>query len=151
MSSISVTIGRFLRAVHAGKVHYADRSGLDAGGGYLLTELAIHGEARLTALAERAGVDPALVSRQTHSLLERGLLERIPDPVDGRASLLRLTSAGRDFVATADEFKCKFFDQVFADWEEPDRQQFEAMLERFTDDFTTTMNRLHKAKEGKKA
>lgn len=151
MSTISATIGRFLRAVHAGKTHYADRTGLDGGGSYLLTELASSGEARLTALAERACVDPALVSRQTHALLERGLLERVPDPADGRASLLRLTPEGREFVANSDEFKCKFFDRVFAEWEEQEREQFELLLARFTDDFTKTMNQLHKAKEGNRA
>ena len=42
-----------------------------------------------------AGVDVSVASRQLAVLERAGYVERRPDPRDGRASLLRLTAAGR--------------------------------------------------------
>ena len=51
---------------------------------------------RLTALAERLGVTKQAVQQLVDELDDIGLVERIPDPSDGRAKLIRWTSAGRD-------------------------------------------------------
>src|SRR4051794_13995999 len=49
------------------------------------------GDQRCSALAAQAGVDVSVASRQLATLERSGLVERRPDPQDGRASLLRLT------------------------------------------------------------
>src|SRR5664280_2715863 len=48
------------------------------------------GPLRLGALAELEGTTAATMSRVIDSLADRSLIERVPDPVDGRASLVRL-------------------------------------------------------------
>ncbi len=56
---------------------------------------------RLTVLADRAGVSHQAMSEFVGELEERGLVERVPDPSDGRARLIRLTDSGRDVVRAA--------------------------------------------------
>jgi DNA-binding MarR family transcriptional regulator len=52
------------------------------------------GPLRLGALAELEGTTPATISRVVDSLSDRHLIERVPDPLDGRASLVRLSDEG---------------------------------------------------------
>jgi len=52
------------------------------------------GEHRMSEIAERRGVDQSVISRQIVELQRKGLVCRRPDPTDGRASLIRLTTKG---------------------------------------------------------
>ena len=54
---------------------------------------------RLTDLAERAHMTKQSVGEVTTELERRGYLERVPDPGDGRAKIIRLTERGRDAQA----------------------------------------------------
>jgi DNA-binding MarR family transcriptional regulator len=54
---------------------------------------------RLTDLAERAHMTKQSVGEVTSDLEQRGYVERIPDPGDGRAKIIRLTDRGRDAQA----------------------------------------------------
>ncbi|MDZ4235585.1 MAG: MarR family transcriptional regulator, partial [Dietzia sp.] len=56
---------------------------------------AIHDEpARVTNLADRLHTDISVVSRQVRHLETLGLVAKVPDPDDGRASVVTLTSEG---------------------------------------------------------
>ncbi|MFC7359228.1 MarR family winged helix-turn-helix transcriptional regulator [Nocardioides astragali] len=50
---------------------------------------------RLTELAERAQVTKQTASLLVAALEQQGLVERVPDPADGRARLIRFTPRGR--------------------------------------------------------
>ena len=50
---------------------------------------------RLTELAERANMTKQAVGEVTSDLEQRGYLERVADPDDGRAKIIRLTARGR--------------------------------------------------------
>ncbi len=50
---------------------------------------------RLTDLAERAGMTKQTVGEVTSDLEKLGYVERVPDPSDGRAKIIRLTERGR--------------------------------------------------------
>jgi len=50
---------------------------------------------RLTDLAERAHMTKQSVGEVTSELEQRGYVERVPDPSDGRAKIIRLTDRGR--------------------------------------------------------
>ncbi|MGO9892071.1 MAG: MarR family winged helix-turn-helix transcriptional regulator [Solirubrobacteraceae bacterium] len=54
---------------------------------------------RLTELAERARMTKQSVGEVTSDLEQRGYVERVPDPSDGRAKIIRLTERGRDAQA----------------------------------------------------
>lgn len=49
---------------------------------------------RLTDLADRVGSTKQAVLHLVNELAEMGVVERIPDPLDGRAKLIRFTAAG---------------------------------------------------------
>jgi DNA-binding MarR family transcriptional regulator len=51
---------------------------------------------RLTELAERAQVTKQTASLLVAALEREGLVERVPDPDDGRARLIRLSDRGRE-------------------------------------------------------
>jgi DNA-binding MarR family transcriptional regulator len=56
---------------------------------------------RLTELAARADMTHQSMGELVDTLEQRGYLERRPDPADGRARLVCLTSRGRQMVRTA--------------------------------------------------
>ena len=60
----------------------------------LLPHLDLQGT-KLTVLAGRIGISKQAVGELVDDLEAQGLLERIPDPADRRAKLVRLTAAGR--------------------------------------------------------
>ena len=53
------------------------------------------GGTRLTDLADRAQVTKQTASLLVAALEQEGLVERVPDPADGRARLIRFTDRGR--------------------------------------------------------
>ncbi len=54
---------------------------------------------RLTDLAERARMTKQSVGEVTTDLEQRGYVERVPDPADGRAKIIRLTERGHEAQA----------------------------------------------------
>jgi DNA-binding MarR family transcriptional regulator len=58
---------------------------------------------RLTELAERAQVTKQTASLLVAALEREGLVERVPDPADGRARLIRLSARGREAAERAME------------------------------------------------
>ena len=65
---------------------------------------------RLTQLAERAGMTKQAVGEMVADLEQLGYLERVPDPGDGRAKIIRLSARGWEAQAAA-------ADRIFADIE----------------------------------
>lgn len=56
---------------------------------------------RLTELADRAQVTKQTASVLVTALERQGLVERVPDPADGRAQLIRLSARGREAAGHA--------------------------------------------------
>ena len=54
---------------------------------------------RLTDLAERAFMTKQSVGEVVSDLEQRGYVERVPDPSDGRAKIIRLTERGQEAMA----------------------------------------------------
>jgi DNA-binding MarR family transcriptional regulator len=69
---------------------------------------------RLTDLAERARMTKQSVGEVTSDLEQRGYLERVPDPSDGRAKIIRLTERGRVAQATG----LGLIDDIEREWAE---------------------------------
>jgi DNA-binding MarR family transcriptional regulator len=53
---------------------------------------------RMGVLAQLERITPATLSKVVDSLVNLGLIERYPDPLDGRVTLLRLSADGRSMV-----------------------------------------------------
>lgn len=59
---------------------------------------------RVSALAERAGMTKQAMAQLVAHLEEHGYVERVPDPADRRAKLVRTTAQGRAVFALVREF-----------------------------------------------
>jgi DNA-binding MarR family transcriptional regulator len=74
----------------------------DTNDGLTLTQLSTlvrveeHEPVRPGHLANLEGISPSTLTRLIATLEERGLINRITDPTDGRVSFLRLTDHGRE-------------------------------------------------------
>ena len=60
-----------------------------------------HGPLTLGALAERERIAPPTVTQTIARLVERGFVVRRPDPDDGRVTLVAVTSAGKELLASS--------------------------------------------------
>jgi DNA-binding MarR family transcriptional regulator len=61
------------------------------------------GPARLTAMAEAAGMSKQAFGEHVASLERLGYVERVPDPQDGRAKLVVPTARGREAIAEIED------------------------------------------------
>jgi DNA-binding MarR family transcriptional regulator len=71
---------------------------------------------RLTVLAARAGITHQAMAQLVRELEERDVVERIADPSDGRARLVRLTDEGRTRVEVALRHTAAIEDSWTARW-----------------------------------
>ena len=104
----------------------------------LLFHLAKEGPRRSSSLADLACVDPSTVSRQVAQLVTAGLVERQPDPDDGRASLLVATPDGQVAFAAKRRQRHELFQRVMGDWSAADVETLTTLLSRFNDDLVAT-------------
>jgi DNA-binding MarR family transcriptional regulator len=79
--------------------HLADRQGLAFTSVLVLSILAREGPTRLTALATAEGISQPSMSQLVQRLEKQGLVARVSDPDDGRATLIDITDAGRALIA----------------------------------------------------
>src|SRR3954451_14213530 len=100
----------------------------------LLVPLQRDGDQRCSALAAHAGVDVSVASRQLAVLERSGYVERRPDPVDGRASLLRLTPAGAAALTEARALRSDWALTALSSWDEDDARHITALLDRLVAD-----------------
>jgi len=100
----------------------------------LLVPLERNGAQRCSALAAQAGVDISVASRQLTTLERAGYVVRRPDPNDGRASLLNLTDAGTEALASARSLRADWALGALAGWDEPDARLLSDLLDRLVTD-----------------
>lgn len=69
----------------------------------LLVLVSFDGPRRIGTLADDLGVNQSNASRLVARLNERGLVQRVADPKDGRASLVEATAVGQRVLAVVSE------------------------------------------------
>ena len=117
---------------------------LDSGTFWLLKTLATSGPLRATDLAVCANLDPSTVSRHIAQLQGAGLIERAPDPVDGRAQRVKLSDAGTARIQAALRSRRDLLEKCLESWEPRDLEKLDLLLTRFAADveaLTQTMER----------
>ncbi|HEY3058801.1 MAG TPA: MarR family transcriptional regulator [Chloroflexota bacterium] len=90
---------------------------------------------RLSDLAEVLHTDLSTVSRQVQAAERAGLVERRPDPSDGRASRVYLTRGGRDALERLRAVQRAEILASIADWLPQDQQRFAELMSRFARSF----------------
>jgi DNA-binding MarR family transcriptional regulator len=105
------------------RVEAAGFTDLRPGHGCVFGTIDPHGS-RLTDLAHRANMTKQSVGEATSDLEQRGYVERVPDPDDGRAKIIRLTERGREAHAIGR----RLIDDLEREWAERYGQERVAAL-----------------------
>ncbi|GAA0577510.1 hypothetical protein GCM10010172_72810 [Paractinoplanes ferrugineus] len=87
----------------------------------------------ISEIADAIGVDRPRASRLTTQLLDEGYVEREPAPGDSRYALIRLTSAGEEFVAGVQENRRRAVAEALADFTAEEAHTLAELLTRFVD------------------
>ena len=136
--TLSDQLPRFMRLVHAVKSQMAgtdrDRAAL-----VLLFPLERLGPLRQGALADLVHADPSTISRHVAALVERGLVRRVADETDGRASRLVVTDDGKAALEALRRERESLFERVTAGWDAADLAALTTLLGRLLDDLSTTL------------
>jgi DNA-binding MarR family transcriptional regulator len=98
----------------------------------VLSGLARIGPTTATELASTIGLDRTATTRYASRLQEAGLLQRVSDDQDRRATRLELTPAGHQAVASMRRRLTQLFDDMLSTWTHDEAEQFTTSLERFT-------------------
>jgi DNA-binding MarR family transcriptional regulator len=122
-----------MRLVHAHKSQLASE-GRDRAALVLLFPLHRLGPLRQGALAELMHADPSTVSRHVASLVDQGLVRRVADETDGRASRLVITDAGNSAMQDLCTERETRLEQATAAWDTADLVTFTQLFNRFIDD-----------------
>lgn len=136
--TLSEQMPRFMRLVHALKAQFAtdarERAAL-----VLLFPLVRLGPLRQSALAELMHADPSTVSRHVAALVDQGLVRRVADESDGRASRLVVTEAGQAALEALRRERESHLEQVTAAWSDADLALFTTLFGRLLDDLAATL------------
>lgn len=103
---------------------------LDPASYSLLLMIADSGSVRAMDVADRTGLDKSTVSRQVAALVALDLLERAPDPDDGRARLIQLSESGAQRLRQARERRSEKLRAEFAQWSTGDLVEFSRLLSK---------------------
>jgi len=138
VEALSEQLPRFLRLTAAAKVHLSsdtrDRAAL-----VLLHPLVRLGPLRQGALAEHLRADPSTVSRHVAALVDEGLVRRVADESDGRATRLVVTDAGLAALEQLGRDRAAFLERVTTGWPADDLATFTGLLDRFLDDLAAAL------------
>jgi len=107
----------------------------------LLYPLNATGPMRVTDLAEVKQADPSTVSRQAAQLVKAGLARREADPIDGRASRLAVTDAGRRAVEHMHDARHVLICQALGDWPAEKVAAFAGLFEEFNSSIEALVRR----------
>jgi len=117
------------------RAHIAAVTGLniDRAGYLALAMLDEFGPMRLSELAAKLCVDTSTASRQIQHLERSGMIDRIADPHDGRATLLHMSTEGERALARLRQARHALYEQALASWPDADRRALAELLTRLVD------------------
>ena len=139
LRALSEQMPRFMRLIHGIKAQHTADGGRDRAALVLLFPLDRVGPLRQSALADAVHADPSTVSRHVALLVERGLVRRVADESDGRASRLVLTDAGRAQLDQLRAERVAYLRTVTADWTDDELQSFTTLFDRLLADIAATL------------
>jgi DNA-binding MarR family transcriptional regulator len=125
--SLLIRQARSLMMSSASQVH-AD---LELSAYLTLRLLDAEGPVRASVIGERFALDKSTVSRQLSRLIEWGLVERAPDPTDGRAHLVGITPNGHERLTDISTQRRHDLHQLLTTWGASDIAEFGRLLEQF--------------------
>ena len=88
------------------------------------------GPVSTNVLAQALRLDASTVTRQIAALERSGLIERRPDPADGRSSSIVLTTEGRRCMREVEQERRRSIETLVSDWDDAERAGLAAVLAR---------------------
>ncbi|MGY1702985.1 MarR family winged helix-turn-helix transcriptional regulator [Geodermatophilus sp. SYSU D00697] len=138
LRTLGEQLPRFMRLVHALKTAQVPE-GRDRAALVLLFPLVRLGPLRQGALADLVHADPSTVSRHVATLIEQGLVQRVADETDGRASRLVVTAAGQAALEQVRGEREAHLARVTADWPAADLTTLTTLFGRLLDDLAASL------------
>ncbi|MFF8937792.1 MarR family winged helix-turn-helix transcriptional regulator [Streptomyces paradoxus] len=105
------------------------------GSAAVLTLLGRHGDMRMSKLAELLAVDMSVTSRHVAHVVDRGWIERSPDPADKRSRILRLTPAGHTQLDELSRRTTEVLAERLSDWTDEDVSRLTSLMARLRESF----------------
>jgi DNA-binding MarR family transcriptional regulator len=136
---LSEQFPRFLRVLHAFKSLATAGDARERAALVLLFPLTRLGPVRQSALAEAVHADPSTISRHVAWLVEQGLVQRVADESDGRATRLVVTEAGSTAVERLAEERTTQLGGMLAGWSDADLAALTGLFDRLLDDLTAAL------------
>lgn len=97
----------------------------------MLGYLAQHDPLRASALCSVFDMDKGAVSRHIQHLLDLDLVDRTPDPDDGRATLISVSAEGTRRLGDVAEHRRQLLAERLGDWSADDLEQLGVLLSRY--------------------
>lgn len=104
---------------------------LDRAAYVVLRTIHDEGKVRAATVAANLLLDKTTISRHIAALEDRGLIERLPDPTDGRASLLKLSAKGKRKLDSHRQWRWAILEEHLDDWPEKDKSEFLRLLHNY--------------------
>jgi len=98
----------------------------------ILYVLKSQGAMRLGDLAEAMRLDASTVSRHVQQLGDRGLIDRDPDPEDGRARIIAISDAGLTGLKHTFDQRRAFITAAMSGWTDAERERLRDDIVRLT-------------------
>ena len=117
----------FLRKLH-GELAAAGFADTYASWGTNIFHYLREGGFRLTELAERSHTTKQALRYTINQLEAAGYVERVPDPTDGRAKIIRLTQRGWEGRRVADEIIASIEQECLQELGQERMRQFEVLM-----------------------
>jgi DNA-binding MarR family transcriptional regulator len=132
VDELSQQLVRFVRLIHRVKAQVTAHGpdGIERAAYAILFSLVHDGPQRTSKLAEALHSEISTISRQSSSLVQHGLVERLADPEDGRACLLSPTAEGLRVFEENRKQRNRWLAKVLADWPAEDRRTLTRLLGR---------------------
>lgn len=141
LESELLALGRRLRRMATVVAREADDE-LEAATYALLGAFLDAGDVRAGDLAEQFGLDKSTVSRHLALLESLGLVERVADPEDRRARLIRITEAGRARVQRLRTARAQWLADMLRPWPGEDVDRLVGLLGRLNEAIHTELAKL---------
>jgi DNA-binding MarR family transcriptional regulator len=138
LHTLGEQLPRMMRVVHALKAS-ATGDSRERAAFVLLFPLVRLGPLRQGALADLVHADPSTVSRHVATLVEGGLVRRVPDERDGRASRLVVTESGHAALGSLRAEREALLARVTDDWDDADVTALTELFGRLLDGLTAVL------------
>ena len=136
---LSEQFPRLVRVLHAFKSLATADDARERAALVLLFPLTRLGPLRQSALAEVMHADPSTISRHVAWLVEQGLVTRVADESDGRATRLVVTDAGGAAVERLAEERTAQLGGMLTGWSDADLVALTHLFERLLGDLTAAL------------